>query len=565
MKTDETLHSELAYLILLAVEGKINDEGFARLNDLLKTDPRARGFYATILDVHLGLEDVEVQAHFGRTGQAGSYNPAVLEALAEYEKIAPAEPRDTVCQSEIIKIEKVKRERIIPKLNKVSLVTAIGSLAAMIVLLVSVHLLPPKTTEPIAYLGQAVHAKWDSERGRIAVGDNLPPGPMHLLEGAAEIVMHNGATVILEAPIQFDLETSSRIFLRQGRMVVSIKNSSDDRFVVRTPFSTVVDFGTEFGVQVNSETTQARVFEGQVELRSGSDPLKYSGALKLDSNQGGIVNTQGAIVMADIAQETFLRQKDFEILEQAAGSQPFYRWKAYHFQLHRDPALAAHYTFEKRPGAENRLMNAAPQTGAVLDGALGTYGEQPEWVRGRWEQKAALRFDRSRDQRIVVAANEKLAISGPITIAAWVYLHDTDQPGHILSCRDKNQIHYQMSWFGAEHPDIARRNRIQMLRYYQEPTVRGYSREIRPVPHQWHFLAVSHDNHTVRFYLNGDLICEVQDEVRMESLAADLVIGGVPLSGYTQWRFDGLIDEIVILNRVMNTSELQRMYWAGKP
>lgn len=565
MKTDETIHDELAYLILLAVEGKINDEGFDRLSALLKTHPSARCFYETVLDVHLGLEDVEVQRSFGESGQAASFNPAVLEALAEYEKIAPAAPRGSAGHSEIVKIEKVKRERIIPKLNKASLVTAIGSLAAMIFLLTSVHLLPTKTTEPVAYLERAVNAKWVSERGRIAAGDPLLPGSMHLLEGAAEIVMFNGATVILEAPVQFELEASSRIFLNHGRLVVSIKYSSDDRFVVRTPFSTIVDFGTEFGVHVSEMATQARVFEGQIELRSGPDPLKYHSALKLESNQGGVVDSHGSILKADIPQGTFIRQEELDTLERAAKGHPFYRWKSYHLQLYRDPALAAHYTFDKRPGAETTLVNAAPQTGAALNGILGTYGEKPEWAQGRWPQKDALRFDRSRDERIVVPANEALAISGPMTIVAWVYLYDGDQPGHILSCRDRNKVNYQMSWFGAEHPDIARRNKIQMLRYYQDPTVRGYSEVAKPVPFRWHFVAVTHDNYSARFYLNGELISEVEDEISVESLMADLIIGGVPLSGFTQWRFDGLIDEIVILNRVMGAPELKIMYQAGKP
>jgi hypothetical protein len=32
-----------------------------------------------------------------------------------------------------------------------------------------------------------------------------------------------------------------------------------------------------------------------------------------------------------------------------------------------------------------------------------------------------------------------------------------------------------------------------------------------------------------------------------------------------EWRFDGTVDEIVILNRVMTSAELVSLYQAGKP
>lgn len=92
MTFDESLLSEVSYLSLLAIEGKIYKEQFDHLCNLLSTNPAARHYYALLLNIHLGLEDVQVQAQFHEDGQIGTFNAEVLEALAEYERIAPAMP-----------------------------------------------------------------------------------------------------------------------------------------------------------------------------------------------------------------------------------------------------------------------------------------------------------------------------------------------------------------------------------------------------------------------------------------------------------------------------------------
>lgn len=564
MNFDDSLRNEMSLLLLLAMEGKITPEGFGRLQQLLKTIPQARRTYFTMIDTYLGLEEMEVQSELHGEGLPFSFNPAVLEALAEYERIAPIQPAPVAKPAPVVPVHPSRQDLVRPP-NKVALAAALASLAAVLLLIALVYVMPPRAAGVVGRLSRATGAKWATVHGAIELGSDLSPGPMHLLEGAAEITLNSGATLILEAPALVELETSSRIFLNRGRLVATVENNPEDRFVVRTPFSTVVDFGTEFGVQVESNTMRTHVFRGQVELRSGTDPLKYQNAVMLNSEQGGGADSDGKVARLEVAPQTFLRSEQYTTLERAARGDPFYRWKAYTDRMHRDPAMVAHYTFEQEAGRRDLLVNRAPQTIGAMDGMPGIEGSRPQWVKGRWPRKQALRFDRETNQRIVVPAHEGLSITGPLTVAAWIYLEPGDQSGHLLSCRDHLNVHYQFGWLGDSHPDKPRRNRIQLLRYTENRTQRGYSSVVSLQSGTWHCIAATHDNRVARFYLNGVLISEVPDPFTADPTAADLVIGDVPFEDVTNWRFDGTVDEIVIMNRVMRPAELATLYQAGKP
>lgn len=563
MTLDESMLNEISYLSLLAIEGKVSREQFDRLSDLLSSRPQARHYYAVLLDVHLGLEDLQVQSELHEDRQIGGFNPAVLQALAEYERIAPTTPV-------AIPSPKPAEKETIPSkprqpVNKISLAMTLVATAAMFLLFATLHRLGPRPVGTVGRLNHTTGAKWATVNGAIEPGSDLCPGPIQLLEGAAEIILDGGTTLILEAPALLELETLSRIFLNRGRLVATVEAPDKERFVVRTPFSTVVDFGTEFGVQVDAAATQTRVYRGQVELRSGADPLKYHSAVTLNADQGGSVSANGVISRVEIMPQTFLRRGQYETMERAARGDRFARWKAFNDQLHRDPALAAHYTFEQTGENDKTLENTAPKTMALLNGTLEGEKGLPQWVAGRWPQKHALRFDRQMSQRVVVGAQETLSITGPITTIAWIYLEPGDQAGHLLSNRDRWNVNYQFGWLGESHPDKPRRNRIQLLRYSQERTQRGYSPVVSLSPGVWHCLAATHDNQTARFYLDGVLLSEEADPYTAEPTQAELVIGDVPFEGLIKWRFDGTVDEIVILRRVMTPGELRSMYLAGKP
>ncbi len=109
-------------------------------------------------------------------------------------------------------------------------------------------------------------------------------GKYVLNSGLVEITYQSGATVILEGPCAYEVDSPAGGFLSLGKLTARVEklsaisdqlseiskspNLQISKFVVRTPTAVVTDVGTEFGVEVDaSGTSRAHVFRGRVEVR----------------------------------------------------------------------------------------------------------------------------------------------------------------------------------------------------------------------------------------------------------------------------------------------------------
>jgi hypothetical protein len=105
--------------------------------------------------------------------------------------------------------------------------------------------------------------------------------------------MNDGATILVHAPAEIEIETASQVFLHRGRLSSYVPENALG-FTVRTPGATIVDYGTEFGVMVNEKgITEAHVFTGRVDLRTGSNPRVFERAQRLIAGQAGVVDLEG--------------------------------------------------------------------------------------------------------------------------------------------------------------------------------------------------------------------------------------------------------------------------------
>ncbi|MEX2170802.1 MAG: FecR domain-containing protein [Pirellulales bacterium] len=88
-------------------------------------------------------------------------------------------------------------------------------------------------------------------------------------------------SVTIQGPAHFELIGTMRARLHQGRIKVRIDDERGHGFVVETPRGHVTDLGTEFGVDVDGEsTTGVVVFEGEVDLTLPSQ--KALGGLRVE-------------------------------------------------------------------------------------------------------------------------------------------------------------------------------------------------------------------------------------------------------------------------------------------
>ena len=136
----------------------------------------------------------------------------------------------------------------------------------------------------------------------------LPAGEYRLQRGLLHLRFDGGVMVYVEAPAQFDAVSGRRIVLRSGRMSASVPPEGVG-FTVETPEAEVIDFGTEFSVEVESGTSEVHVFEGLVRVQPRS--TKSGEARKaVDLRTSQAVKIEAATEQTleiDLAEDRFIR------------------------------------------------------------------------------------------------------------------------------------------------------------------------------------------------------------------------------------------------------------------
>ncbi len=278
MNCDESFWVELSNLTLLSVEGKLDKEQLERLDLLLQTSSQARRCYFEIIDVHLGLENLDEALECNKEGVPSSFDTTILEALAEYEKIAPVMK---VHPSEVLNVEplkRIERKKTVHTINKSSVLSIVGVAAAVILVVLFARFAPPKSGFEVATLTDSLNAKWADVDALMQKGTRLKTEDTHLLlrEGLVELLFDNDTKVTLEAPAEFQILTSDQIALIYGRLYASVPQRAIG-FTVNTSSARIVDLGTEFGVEADLRGgTSLHVMKGKTVLIAGDESNKVS-------------------------------------------------------------------------------------------------------------------------------------------------------------------------------------------------------------------------------------------------------------------------------------------------
>jgi hypothetical protein len=116
------------------------------------------------------------------------------------------------------------------------------------------------THRVVATLDDSSHAVWRVPRQE----PQLRRGSMTLEEGYAQLTFKQGTQVLIQAPCTFELQSSNKMALENGSMTANVPSQAVG-FTVKTPWTTVIDYGTEFGLSTGQTNgTEVHVFEGNV-------------------------------------------------------------------------------------------------------------------------------------------------------------------------------------------------------------------------------------------------------------------------------------------------------------
>jgi hypothetical protein len=122
--------------------------------------------------------------------------------------------------------------------------------------------------EQVATLTDDDHARWDGEPFD-GEGNHVASRPLRLTEGAAQVTFASGAIVALHAPVEIEILSADRVFLRSGRITPYVPPSAHG-FTVISPSGEICDLGTEFTVGVDAAgRTDVFVIDGEVDVSGG--------------------------------------------------------------------------------------------------------------------------------------------------------------------------------------------------------------------------------------------------------------------------------------------------------
>jgi hypothetical protein len=148
----------------------------------------------------------------------------------------------------------------------------------------------PASTAEVAWLVNAQDCEWDA----MAAGGLVPGRTLILHGGLAELHMGSGATVVLEGPAEMELVAGDTVRINHGKLAVRAEGSARG-FQVLLPQGRLLDLGTEFGVNVDSDgSAKVVVFEGKIQASAGPG----NAAITLTQSQSARVSHEGVKLTA---------------------------------------------------------------------------------------------------------------------------------------------------------------------------------------------------------------------------------------------------------------------------
>jgi hypothetical protein len=182
-------------------------------------------------------------------------------------------------------------------------------------------------TVSVALITGMVDCRWVDPHEAPVGFDRIALGRKYaLISGLMEISYDTGARVILQGPCEYEVCSESGGYLAFGKSTARIEKKNSEKsgrhlskpaslelFSIRTPTATVVDLGTEFGVEVNkSGESMAHVYQGKVELRVGDSTAVKGKSVSLkkgESARAKVGENRAPVVVRQAAQANrFVRQ-----------------------------------------------------------------------------------------------------------------------------------------------------------------------------------------------------------------------------------------------------------------
>ena len=491
------------------LEGAVSDEEAAEFQAWLKV-PENLEHFALRAELHSDLRRSLRRRQIQKSALEASTKDAVADAVSSREQLASPIPRS----------------RQLLALTVTALVTAACILIAFV--------LPEGNSDPApadAYAATVISnvnglltkdgSQWND--AKIPVGDyDLQKGLLHLQFGG-------GVMVYVEAPARFDAVSDKRVVLHSGRLSARVPPEGIG-FTVETPEAEVVDFGTEFSVDVEGGASEVHVFDGLVRVHPGaSNKRDASRSVELQASQALRI-TDGATEPEDIsiATDRFIRNFDEPRLNYAR-------------LVKRLSPLA----FYRMPIRDRGLVSEPPEySGVVLTGE----GKRPPHARGVFVG-GSLRVGADSTGRGGRVDSPPALSTGRFSLTVFVYL---EAPAH--NAMVATNLHNGQGNFGLSLDENGLLQAAIRSSDGDVSSIAGGS--VLPLK-TWRHVVVTADGEQIQFYEDGTLVTS-KPCAAMAASDSDTVWFGTDAEATRVW--DGRIDEVALFDRALNEEEIAALY-----
>jgi hypothetical protein len=357
----------------------------------------------------------------------------------------------------------------------------------------------------------------------------LPKGEYELQEGLLHLQFGGGVMVYLEAPVRFDAVSDSRVVLQSGRLSATVPPAGIG-FTVETPEAEVVDFGTEFSVDVEGGASEVHVFDGLVRVHPGAaNQRDASRSVDVQASQAVRI-TEGTPDPQDISIATDRFIRDFDELA-----------RKYAPAIRKKSPLA----FYRMPIRDKGLVSEPPKySGVVLTGE----GKRPPHARGVFVG-GSLRVGADSIGRGGRVNNPPALNTGQFSVTLFVYRESDDRGATAVT-----NMHDDHGNFDLSLDDNGRLQATVRSRDGSQSTVIGKS---VPPLRKWRHVVLAVDGHNMHFYEDGKLV-ESKPCAELATSESDPIWFGTNASTTQVW--DGRIDEVALFDRALDDDEVLTLY-----
>ena len=308
---EHSVSPEFQQLMVETLDGRLGDEKYTRLMQLLHENPEYRDYYVEQMVLHsLLVLNHRDPLPCGPGPSASSAIAPLFGSTGDWPNIIVDEPTNTPKQPPtegfmgFIARSFGFGSRILANPAYFSILILCFMISPLALFFFLDHqtdqlvVIPPSLVAKLTQVSD--DAQWATSE-TMSPGMDLPWGKiLTLKKGLAEIEFRSGATVLLQGPIAYRLDGTNASFLQAGTLTAQVPKSASG-FSVATPNTKVVDLGTEFGMTVDAKkATEVHVFVGKVVLSAdaGETPNRQPKKCLLNAGQAVMVSMTNTGVIA---------------------------------------------------------------------------------------------------------------------------------------------------------------------------------------------------------------------------------------------------------------------------